>query len=425
MKATVTIVLIFLSISLFAQQPDFDKYFTNKTLRLDYSIGGNAKNTYTFFKQLKKEPFWGGSKKNLIDKFNFGDFRVLVFDKLGKKLLYSKGYSSLYPEWLDTDEAKKINRSFYESVTMPFPKNEVLVKIQMRNKHGDFKNIFSKKVSPNDYNIVQDKQTLYTTHKLHYSGDYNKKLDIVIIPDGYTRSEMYKFYNDCDRFIGYFFKVEPFKSNENLVNFWAVDAVSQESGTDIPGQGIWKNTVLNTHFYTFGIERYLTTEDIKSVRDIAAYVPYDQIYILVNTKKYGGGGIYNYYNLCMADNELSEQVFTHEFGHAFAALADEYEYGYEQASDIYDMTVEPWQVNITNLVDFSKKWKDLVKKGTPIPTPNTDKYKTKVGAFEGAGYVKKKMYRPTNDCKMRSNRTNDFCPVCYRTVLAMLKFYAE
>ncbi len=424
MRNTITILFFLLSINLSAQI-NFDNYFENKTLRLDYTIGGNSDTSYVFFEQFKEEPFWGGSTKNLVDKFNFGDFRVLVYDSIKTKLIYSRAYSTLFYEWIDIEEAKQLSRSYYESVVMPFPKHEINIQIDMRNKKGEFYKIFEIKLNPNNYFIVKDKQQKYKTKKLHYSGNHNKKLDIVVIPDGYDKSEMKKFHADCKRFIGYFFEVEPFKTHKDKVNFWAVDAISEESGTDIPGKNIWKNTVINTHFYTFGYERYLTTQDIKNVRDIAAYVPYDQIYILVNTPKYGGGGIFNYYNLCSADHKQSGRVFTHEFGHAFAALADEYQYGFETAEEIYDLSVEPWQVNISSLANFEEKWKDLVEKDTPIPTPETKKYKNKVGAFEGAGYVKKKMYRPTVDCKMRSNSTDEFCPVCLRTILDMLMFYAE
>ncbi len=416
--------IIFFGISLSAQI-NFSEYFIDKSLRFDYIIGGNNKETKVYFNKLKEEPYWGGSEKNLIDKFNFGDFRVSVFDSTGNTLLYSRGYSSLYVEWIDTEEAKQISKSFYESVVVPFPKQKVLIKIEMRNKQNIFNTLFEMPVNPNSVSIIKDKQKKYSVQRIKYSGNSHKKLDIVIIPDGYTKSDSLKFHNDCKRFMGYFFEVEPFKTYKNKVNFWAVDAFSEESGTDIPGQNIWKNTILNTHFDTFGSERYLTTQDIETVRNTAAYVPYDQIYILVNTGKYGGGGIYNYYNLCSADNEYSGRVFTHEFGHAFAALADEYQYGYEKAEDIYDMSVEPWQVNITNLVDFDSKWKNLVEKNTPIPTPDIKKYKNKIGAFEGAGYVKKGIYRPAHNCKMRSNSTNEFCPVCYKTVLDMLLFYSE
>ena len=415
-----------LCFSVFAfSQTNFDQYFLSKSLRLDYNRSGNSDTSYICFEQLKEEPFWGGSKKNLIDKFGFGDYMVQVFDKASNRLIYSRGYSSLFREWIDTPEAKKISRSYYESVTMPFPKNPIAVKLLDRNKKQNFNVVFEYEVDPSNYFIVKEKGPNYKTEKILDSGDPSVKLDIVVLSEGYTESEMYKFKADVQRFIGYFFKVSPFSENKNKINFWMVYAPSEESGTDIPGKGIWKNTILNSHFYTFDSERYLTTRDVKKIRDLASLVPYDQIYILVNSKTYGGGGVYNYYNLCTSDNEYSEEVFTHEFGHAFAALGDEYEYGYDKAEELYDMTMEPWQVNLTNLVDFDKKWKGMVGKDVPVPTPDIEVYKNKVGAFEGAGYVKKGIYRPVQDCKMRSNSTKSFCPVCFRAVSEMLKFYTE
>lgn len=424
MKIFITIASIFI-FNIATAQINFDDFFVDKTLRFDYAIAGNSEAVNVYFKQIKEEPYWGGSLVNLIDTFKYGDYMLLVFDKAQNKLIYSRGYSSIFIEWVFTEEAKKTDISFYESVVMPFPKKPIVVQIQQRNPKGQFMTLFTKEIDPKDYFIIKDKQTKYNTQKIHYSGDHHKKLDIVILPDGYTKDEMKKFNDDCKRFAEYFFKTEPFKSNKDKINFWAVEAISEESGTDIPGQGVWKNTILNSHFYTFDSERYLTTQDIKTVRDLAAYTPYDQIYILVNTTKYGGGGIYNYYNLCSADHEQSEMVFSHEFGHAFAALADEYQYGYDTADQLYDMTVEPWQVNITNLVDFDSKWKNLVEKNTPVPTPDTEKYRDKIGAFEGAGYVTKGIYRPTHDCKMRSNNAKDFCKVCYKAVYELLEFYTN
>lgn len=413
-----------MSNSIFAQV-NFNDYFLSKTLRFDYTRAGNADTSFVYFEQIKEEPFWGGSKVNLVDKFNFGDYRLMLYDSTGTKLIYSRGYSSLFYEWVDTEEAKEVSRSYYESVVMPFPKNKVIFKLQNRDSKNIFHTVFEYIIDPNDYFIFKEKSEKYSTEKIHDSGDPATSLDIVVLPEGYTEQEMPKFKEDVNRFIGYFFKVTPFKENKNKINFWIVNALSEESGTDIPGDKVWKNTVLNTHFYTFNSERYLTTRDIKQIRDLAAYVPYDQIYILVNSKKYGGGGIYNYYNLCTSDNEYAEQVFTHEFGHAFAALADEYQYDNDNADELYDLSVEPWQVNITTLVDFENKWKNLVDKDTPIPTPDTEEYKNKVGAFEGAGYVSKKIFRPVYDCKMRSNQTNEFCPVCLKAVTEMLKFYSE
>ncbi len=423
MKKLIFLLLIIPN-TLFAQI-NFDDYFLPKTLRFDYTRAGNSDTSYVFFEQIKEEPFWGGSKVNLVDKFNFGDYRLMLYDSTGTKLIYSRGYSTLFREWIDTEEAKRTSRSYYEAVVMPFPKHKAILRLQNRDKKNVFHTVFEYEIDPQSYFIVKDKYDKYPVEKLHGKQNPEKALDIIVLPEGYTEAELPKFRKDVKRFIGYFFKVKPFKQNKDKVNFWIVNAPSQESGTDIPGEGIWKNTILNTHFYTFDSERYLTTRDINTIRNLAAYAPYDQIYILVNTSKYGGGGIYNYYNLCMADNEYAEQVFTHEFGHAFAALADEYQYGYTNADELYDMSVEPWQVNITNLVNFESKWKNMVEKGMPIPTPDTEEYRNRVGAFEGAGYVHKKIYRPVYDCKMRSNQTDDFCPVCLKTVNEMLDFYTK
>jgi hypothetical protein len=424
MKKIFLILTVFITLQLKAAV-DFDTYFIDKSLRFDYTIGGNSEAANIYFEQLKQEPFWGGSKINLVDTNNLGDFRVLVFNPAGDSILYSRGYSNLFSEWIFTEEAKITYRSFYESVVVPFPKKSIVIKIQMRNKQGLFHDIFTQPVDPTSYFIIKDVPSMYKTTNLSTIGDHHKMLDIVILPEGYTAAEMDKFHKDCKRFTTWFFDVEPFKSNQNKVAFRSVDAASLESGTDVPGSGIWKNTILNSHFYTFGTDRYLTTQDVRTVRDLAAYVPYDQIYILVNSDIYGGGGVFNYYNLCTADNSEAKFVFTHEFGHAFAGLADEYQYGYDKAEDLYDLSVEPWQVNITTLADFASKWKNFVEKSTPIPTPDTEQYKNKVGAFEGAGYVEHKVYRPTHDCKMRSNRTDTFCPVCLKAVSDLLRFYSE
>jgi hypothetical protein len=394
-------------------------------MRLDYIIAGSNKEATIYFEQLKEEPFWGGSQTNMIDKFGFGDFFFYVYDSISNKLLYSKGYGALFQEWQDTDEAKKIKRSFCESVIFPYPKNPVHVVIQRRNKSNIFTTLFELDINPEDYFIIKELPYSFKTKKVLDSGNPAQKIDIVVIPEGYTAAEMIKFSKDVERFAGYLFNVSPFKEKKDNFNIWTVEAPSEESGTDIPGENIWKKTILNSHFYTFNMERYLTSQDIRKIRDISALVPYDQIYILVNTTKYGGGGFYNYYNLCSSDNYLSDKVFTHEFGHAFAALGDEYEYPGGNAKDLYDTSVEPYQVNLSTLADFNKKWKDLIDPDTPIPTPDSLIYRNKIGAFEGAGYVTKGLYRPVYDCKMRSNNLDSFCPVCKRTLIELIEFYTK
>jgi hypothetical protein len=247
----------------------------------------------------------------------------------------------------------------------------------------------------------------------------------VFLPEGYTQSEMDSFKTDCKKFAEYFFNSSPFKENKNKFNFWGVEAASEESGTDFPAKGIWARTLFNTNFSTFGTQRYLMTTDNKTVRDAASNVPYDQIYILVNTKEYGGGAIYNYFSVCMNNNRFEEQVFVHEFGHGFASLADEYVTDDVSYQNFYDLNVEPVDPNLTTLIDFESKWKNMVDDETPIPTPETKDTKDKVGAFEGGGYVQKGIYRPMLNCTMRALNAEGFCSVCKKAIQDMIDFYSE
>jgi hypothetical protein len=234
---------------------------------------------------------------------------------------------------------------------------------------------------------------------------------------------MPQFQQDCQSLVNVFSQAEPFASHINDFNFRAVMAPSEESGVDIPASHIWKRTILNSHFYTFYIDRYCTTRNYFSVKDVAANAPYDQIYILVNSDQYGGGGFYNFYSMSTAGNMSSSSVIVHEFGHAFAGLADEYEEPDNPLALLYNLNVEPWEPNITTLVDFESKWADLVAPTTPIPTPDNNQYNNTVGAFEGGGYLTQGMYRPQRNCMMRNYAP--FCAVCNRTIEAVIEAHSD
>ena len=416
-KIIILLSIVFISAK---SQINYDKYFEIQTLRIDYMHCGNFETEVAYLEQIIQEAYWAGNKTNLIDPFNYGEYRILVYDSLSNEMIYSRGYGTLFREWQTTDEAKIADRSFYESVNCPFPKKTVKVILESRNKKNIFNPILEIYINPDNYFISKEKASNYNTFKVLNSGIPSKCIDIVIIPDGYTELEMIKFRKDAQRFSEYLFNCSPYKEHKDKFNIRAIEAFSLESGPDIPKDNVWKNTVVSSSFYTFDSERYLMTYDVKSVRNIASQVPYDQILILINTDKYGGGGIYNFYNTCSSDNNASEFVFTHEFGHGFAALADEYYSSDVAYNDYYDLSVEPFQANITTLVDFESKWKDMVDKDVPVPTPLDSIYFDKIGAFEGGGYVAKGIYRPTHDCSMKSVIVDGFCPVCRKAIEKMI-----
>ena len=418
-----TIVFLFaMAFSLLskAQSINFDQYFLDEgSLRMDVFQCGNSDSSHYVFERFIIEPYFGGSKVNLIDPFNFGTNRVKVIDAQNNTLIYSRGYNTLFQEWQTTDEARVMERCYEESVSVPLPRNEAYIILEVRKFNGEFEEIFSKLYEPNEMFNTTEQRYVFPVQDIMVNGSPESKVDIVILPEGYTAAEMSKF----QQLANVFAQAEPFASYINDFNFRAVLAPSEESGVDIPAYHFWVRTILNAHFYTFYIDRYCTTRDYFSVKDVAANAPYDQIYILVNSSNYGGGGFYNFYSMSTAGNMSTADVIVHEFGHAFAGLADEYEEPDNPLALLYNLNVEPWEPNITTLVDFESKWADLVQPGTPIPTPNNSQYNNTVGAFEGGGYLSQGMYRPQRNCMMRNYAP--FCAVCSRTIEAVIEAHSD
>lgn len=415
-------LLVFSTTYSIKAQIKFKKYFINKTLRVDYIIAGDNKSETVYLKQLKQEPNWGGSTKNLVDKFNYGYFKYKAVDIKTNKVIYSKGFCSLFQEWQSTAEAKKMKRAYYHVSTLPFPKNKIKFIVEKRDWNGKFNTLFETEIDPKNYFINKETPRYIKSSKVFGKKTPDKAVDIAFIAEGYTKNEMEKFRRDVKRIANNILNVEPFKKHRKDFNIYALEAISSESGPDIPGKGIYKKTACNFSFYTFDSERYLTTSDLKTLHDIAANVPYDQIYVIVNTKKYGGGGIYNYYNSTMSDHYLTETVAVHEFGHGFVGLADEYFNTSNAYTEYYNLKIEPWEANITTLVNFESKWKNMLNKNTPIPTQRKPSNKHKVGVYEGGGYTAKGVYSPQMDCMMRSNTPKKFCPVCQRAIEEMILF---
>ncbi|MFY9153561.1 MAG: M64 family metallopeptidase [Prolixibacteraceae bacterium] len=414
--------LVFILIFVPQSEAKFSKLFENSTLRLDYYHCGNACTEKYYFDELIQEPFWGGSETNLIDEMAYGNHMLEVRLAETSELIYSKGFGTLFDEWQTTPEAKTTDCCYPESVIMPFPKEKIVVSISSRNKQGIFEKLFEHAVDPKSYFIKKEREKL-PVFDVVKSGDPAKKVDIVLLPEGYTEDQKEFFTADCQKFADAFFSYSPYSENKNKFNIRGVWAPSKEEGPDIPGNNIWNKTRMNGSYYTFDSERYLMIDDFQGVRDVAGNAPYDYIYILANTEKYGGGAIFNFYGISAAHHlDETGKIYIHEFGHLFAGLGDEYVGGVEY-SDFYPTTVEPWEPNLTTLVDFGKKWKNLLPDGIEIPTPAKDRNTLILGVYEGGGYVSKGVYRPWMNCMMNNLHTIDvFCPVCKQAIQDMIDF---
>ena len=411
----------------YGQAVDFKNYFVaDSALRVDFFLAGNAQSQTAYFDAVYCEAVWGGNPSNTLEPFSYGEYEFKVYDKASNTLIFTKGFSSLFQEWRTTAESKLVSRAFTQSMRIPKPKQPVIIEISERKKaDGLFYSMFSMELDPKSIFINGEKKQKYPVEALQKMGDPAKKVDLVIIAEGYQLAEMDSFIADAKRMVDYLFQYEPYKSNKDDFNVWLVKANSQDSGPDNPGKNQWNNTVASSTFFTFNSERYLTTFDYKALADLTTGVPCDAMYVLVNSEKYGGGGIYGYYALSSARHAMSPQVFIHEFGHSFGALGDEYFDSSTPYDDFYNLKVEPWEPNITTMVNFDRKWKGMIDKSTPTPTPATEANADLVGLFEGGGYMAKGIFRPMQNCRMRTNTAKGFCPVCQRSIEKVIQFYCQ
>lgn len=397
---------------------NFETFFDKGVLRIDFYLSGVKNQTKVTIKQLKKEPHFAGSKTNLIFP-KYGTAYVQIKDKISQKIIYGKGLSPLFHEWQSLEIAQQKAQIFENVLQIPYPKSDIIFEFWERNDANELQLVHSQEIAINPQNIIQENAVSFPIRTLYQNAPSHKAIDLAIVAEGYTQHEMEKFVADTQRLVEYMFSVSPFDVHKKAFNIYAVLSPSAESGTDISGQGIYKNTLLNSHFYTFGTERYLTCPSLFTLADILSNVGYDQVCVLVNTNRYGGSGFYNVVNIASSNGASNDRVFVHEFGHGFVGLADEYFYENDtfsnSKSEAY-LKNEPWEPNITTLANFKEKWANMVTKNTPIPTPRTSEHSQKVGVFEGGGYLSKGVYSPMQNCRMKSNNAKNFCPVCKKAI---------
>jgi len=425
MKKHILFLLCLIAVSSTRAQV-FADHFADKTLRVDYIFNGNASGQAICLDGLSALPTWTGRKHHLAELPLQGNGQIVMRNAASGKTIYTTSFSSLFQEWLETDEARNVTKGFENTFLLPYPLQPVEIEITLldprRNVRASMKHI----VHPNDVLIEQKGNSHITPHKYLLHNDSPEKcIDVAILAEGYTLQEMQAFYEDADIACKSIFDHEPFKSMKKRFNVVAVASPSTDSGVSVPRLNEWKHTAFSSHFSTFYSDRYLTTSRVKAIHDALAGIPYEHIIILANTEEYGGGGIYNSYTLTTAHHPMFRPVVVHEFGHSFGGLADEYFYDNDVMTDTYPLDIEPWEQNISTQVDFAAKWKDMLSENTPVPTPAEVSENYPTGVYEGGGYSAKGIFRPAENCRMRTNEYPAFCPVCQRALRRIIEFYTE
>lgn len=405
---------------------------TTTTLRIDCIFSGGPDGRHIALSSLSEAGPWAGRSGNMDRPPLRGNGQVSVREKDGGRLTYVNSFSTLFQEWLNTEEATRTDKAFENVFLVPMPEDEAVVRIELYGNRGEVIAAREFQVDPDDILIRRTRRPAAPHRYIIENGSPAEKIDLAIVAEGYTAAEAGLFYKDAAKAAESIFSHSPFKELSDRFNVVAVALPSDESGVSVPHDGVWKNTALGSHFDTFYSDRYLTTLNIFKLHDSLAGIPYEHIIILTNTDTYGGGGIFNSYLLSSAHNEWTAPVIVHEFGHSFAGLADEYFYD-DQYTEYYYPDAEPWEQNITTLRDFSLKWADMVPEGcTPV---GKDAQQTEgwagepedfeVGLYEGAGYQSEGVYRGFPECRMKINDWPSFCPVCERAISRIIEFYTE
>lgn len=393
------------------QAQRFEDYFEDRTLRLDYTFCGDTNHQQIYVDELTALPRWFGRHQRLAELPLKGNGQITVRSKTDGKVIYRHSFSSLFQEWLSTTESKHTQKSFENVFLIPYPKQPVVITVELRDYHDSILAMMTHTVDPTDILIRKAGERLVTPYvTLQQAADTTQCIHVAYVAEGYQQDEMNIFLDDCRMAMESLFSHEPFRQMQDRFNMVAVMSPSDESGTSWPAKGIWKKTVLGSHFDTFYSDRYLTTLHLKKLHDVLSGTPYEHIIILVNTDHYGGGGIFNSYNLTYAHGPQFRPVVVHEFGHSFGGLGDEYPYGNDDP--IYFPDTEPWEPNLTTKCDFNGKWEDLVKEG-------------KAGLIEGGGYLSKGVWRGFENCRMRTNEEPEFCLVCQQALIRLIDFYTK
>lgn len=428
MRRFFTLVALLVASTAILSAQKFDENFSDSTLRLDYTFLGNASEQHVALRDISETDGWWGRRTNLDSVPLKGNGDLTIYDQQSGKVIYKTSFSSLFQEWITTSEAATVTRSFEFTILVPKPLREAKATLLLRDNVGkESSHTFT--LNPEDVLIADRSNAEPLPYSyVHKGGDSKECIDVVILAEGYTHEEMDIFIEDANITATEILSYEPFKSYADKFNFIAVLSPSVDSNVSVPQDEAWRTTAVGSNFMTFYMDRYLTSSNVYDMYDLTTNIPCEHLIILANTDTYGGGGIYNSYTLTTAHHVAFRPVVVHEFGHSFGGLGDEYFYVTTDNNDeMHSLTHEPWEPNITTLVDFESKWADMVEEGVEIPTEVT-KERTEnytVGVYEGGGYRAKGIYRPTDVCRMRNNTAERFCPVCERAIERVIKHHVE
>ena len=196
MKKYILLLCTLVSLETYAQ--DFERWFSDSTLRLDYVFAGDVNEQQIYVDQLSKSARWFGRKHRLSELPLAGNGQITVCDKATGTVIYRHSFSTLFQEWLSTEEAKHIRKSFENVFLVPYPKQPISILVELRDYHNQVTASLTHTVDPKDILIrkMERKENApYVT--LQQAADTTCCIHIAYVAEGYTQEQMNLYLDDC------------------------------------------------------------------------------------------------------------------------------------------------------------------------------------------------------------------------------------
>ena len=219
MKKHILFLLCLIAVSSTRAQV-FADHFADKTLRVDYIFNGNASGQAICLDGLSALPTWAGRKHHLAELPLQGNGQIIMRNAASGKTIYTTSFSSLFQEWLETDEAQNVTKGFENTFLLPYPLQPVEIEITLldprRNVRASMKHI----VHPNDVLIEQKGNSHITPHKyLLHNDSPEKSEEIQSTDDMWTINEpMYWTINIYGSYDDYLESGKPFTLEQRYLN---------------------------------------------------------------------------------------------------------------------------------------------------------------------------------------------------------------
>jgi hypothetical protein len=250
-----TIILYLAVLFLIAAQTSFAA--NPRTMRVDFYHTGNSETEIFSLDRVVLEPLpFPGNLQQPLDRTLRGKYSFEIIDPGTGAIAWSRSFSSIYGEWETTGEARRMHRTFHESLRFPAQEKSFEVVLNKRGEQNRFEDIWRIEIDPGDY-LVHRESAAYADHvvAIENNGDPAHKVDLLLLGDGFTGDEQDAFLEKARALTEELFATVPFRGRRSDFNVWALAPPAAVSGVSRPSTGVYRDSPAGASYDAFRSER--------------------------------------------------------------------------------------------------------------------------------------------------------------------------